>query len=60
MESQAVSYTAGVPPAAAAILIVNGEWDVRKMVNVEEMDPDPFIDLLNNMGLSTEIREAGE
>ncbi len=60
VESQAVSYTAGVPPAAAAILIVNREWDVRKMVNVEEMDPDPFIDLLNNMGLSTEIREAGE
>ena len=55
--SQAISYTAGVPPVAAAILIATGEWDVRRMVNVEELDPDPFIELLANMGLSTEIRE---
>lgn len=53
--SQAISYTAGVPPVAAAILIANGEWDVRKMVNVEELDPDPFLDLLARMGLPHEI-----
>ena len=59
VESQAISYTAGVPPVAAAILVANGEWDARKMVNVEQLDPDPFIDLLNKMGLLTEIREGG-
>ena len=57
VESQAISYTAGVPPAAAAVLIAQGVWDVRKMVNVEELDPDPFIQLLNKMGLATEIQE---
>jgi saccharopine dehydrogenase-like NADP-dependent oxidoreductase len=57
VESQAISYTAGVPPVAAAILIANGKWDVKEMVNVEELDPDPFIDLLNNMGLKTVVRD---
>jgi saccharopine dehydrogenase-like NADP-dependent oxidoreductase len=55
--SQAISYTAGVPPAAAAILIAKGIWDVKTMVNVEELNPDPFIELLNKMGLATEIQE---
>ena len=57
VESQAISYTAGVPPVAAAILVAQGEWDVKEMVNVEELDPTPFINLLNNMGLPTEIVE---
>nr|VFK40417.1 MAG: Saccharopine dehydrogenase, NADP-dependent [Candidatus Kentron sp. TC]VFK41896.1 MAG: carboxynorspermidine dehydrogenase [Candidatus Kentron sp. TC] len=55
VESQAVSYTAGVPPVAAAILIANGVWDVKRMVNVEELDPDPFLELLEEMGLGTRI-----
>ncbi len=57
VESQAVCYTAGVPPAMAAILIAKGIWDVKTMVNVEELDPDPFIELLNQNGLPTEIKE---
>ncbi len=57
VESQAISYTAGVPPVAAAILIANGTWDPRTMVNVEELNPDPFLDLLDKMGLPTEIQE---
>jgi len=57
VESQAISYTAGVPPVAAAILIAQGDWDVQRMVNVEELDPDPCINLLNRMGLPTEIQE---
>ena len=55
VESQAISYTAGVPPVAAAILIARGEWDVKQMVNVEELDPKPFIELLDKMGLPTEV-----
>lgn len=56
--SQAISYTAGVPVVAAAILIANGVWDVRQMVNVEELDPKPFIRLMNRMGLVTRVRDA--
>lgn len=55
--SQAISYTAGVPPVAAAVLIAQGTWDVGRMVNVEELDPDPMIDLLNKMGLITHVKE---
>lgn len=58
VEAQAISYTAGVPPVAAAILIARGDWDVKKMVNVEELDPEPFITLLDTMGLPTEVLEA--
>lgn len=57
VEAQAISYTAGVPPVAAAILVARGDWDVKKMVNVEELDARPFIDLLDNMGLPTEVKE---
>lgn len=56
--SQAISYTAGVPVVAAAMLIANGSWDVGHMANVEELDPKPFIDLMNRMGLVTRIRDA--
>ena len=55
--SQGISYTAGVPPVAAAILVATGEWDAGKMVNVEELDPKPFINLLNEMGLPTRIKD---
>lgn len=57
VESQAISYTAGVPPVAAAILIAKESWDVKTMVNVEELNPDPFIELLNTMGLPTLVEE---
>ncbi|NLY15569.1 MAG: saccharopine dehydrogenase family protein [Gammaproteobacteria bacterium] len=55
--TQGISYTAGVPPVAAALLVASGEWDVEKMVNVEELDPRPFLNLLNKMGLPTSIRD---
>jgi saccharopine dehydrogenase-like NADP-dependent oxidoreductase len=57
VESQAISYTAGVPPVAAAILIAKGSWDVKTMVNVEQLDPEPFLKLLAKMGLPTEIQD---
>ena len=55
--SQAISYTAGVPPVAAAMLIAEGPWDARRMVNVEELPPRPFLDLLDRIGLPTRIRD---
>lgn len=55
--SQGISYTAGVPPVAAAILVAKGEWDVGKMANVEELPPQPFLGLLNEMGLPSRIKD---
>ncbi|WP_225027219.1 saccharopine dehydrogenase family protein [Xinfangfangia pollutisoli] len=55
--AQGISYTAGVPPVAAAILIARGDWDLGKMANVEELDPAPFINLLNEIGLPSRIRD---
>ena len=57
VESQAICYTAGVPPAAAAMLIAQDIWDVKVMVNVEELDPDPLIELLDKIGLPTVVEE---
>lgn len=56
--SQGISYTAGVPPVAAAILIAGGMWDVGRMANIEDLPPRPFLGLLNDMGLPTRIREG--
>ncbi|NBO20988.1 MAG: saccharopine dehydrogenase family protein [Rhodobacteraceae bacterium] len=55
--SQGISYTAGVPPVAAALLIADGTWDVGHMANVEDLDPRPFINLLNGMGLPSRIKD---
>ncbi|VVT03860.1 saccharopine dehydrogenase family protein [Hoeflea sp. EC-HK425] len=55
--SQGISYTAGVPPVAAAMLVATGEWDVKKMANVEELDPKPFLNILNHNGLPTRIKD---
>lgn len=57
--SQAISYTAGVPAIAAAMLIAKGDWDCHRMANVEELPPVPFIDLLGRIGLATRIRDDG-
>lgn len=58
--SQGISYTAGVPAVAAAMLIATGPWDVRKMANVEDLAPRPFLALLGRHGLSTHMSEGGE
>ncbi|HRD49559.1 MAG: saccharopine dehydrogenase family protein [Candidatus Competibacter sp.] len=57
VESQGISYTAGVPPVAAAMLVAQGIWDPKTMVNVEELDPEPFIAILDRIGLPTEFKE---
>ena len=56
--SQGISYTAGVPPVAAAMLIADGTWDTGTMVNVEELDPKPFLTVLDRIGLPTRVRDA--
>ena len=56
--SQGISYTAGVPPLAAAVLIARGIWDVRRMVNVEDLPARPFLELLGEMGLPSRVIDA--
>jgi saccharopine dehydrogenase (NAD+, L-lysine-forming) len=49
--SQAISYTTGVPAMIGAMLILQGVWKKPGVYNVEEFDPDPFMDALNQHGL---------
>ncbi len=49
--SQAISYTTGVPAMIGAMLVMQGVWRKPGVYNVEEFDPDPFMDALNKWGL---------
>ncbi len=49
--SQAVAYTTGVPAMIGAMLVMNGVWNKPGVHNIEEFDPDPFMDALNQWGL---------
>ncbi len=49
--SQAISYTTGVPAMIGAMLIMNGTWTKPGVYNIEEFDPDPFMEALNRWGL---------
>ncbi len=49
--SQAVSYTTGVPAMIGVALILDGTWKGAGVYNIEEFDPDPFMDMLNKYGL---------
>ena len=49
--SQAISYTTGVPAMIGAMMIMTKKWDKPGVYNIEEFDPDPFMDELNKWGL---------
>lgn len=49
--SQAVSYTTGVPAMIGAKLLLEGTWDGDGVWNMEQFNPDPFMDGLNDFGL---------
>ncbi|MCL2086386.1 MAG: saccharopine dehydrogenase family protein [Oscillospiraceae bacterium] len=49
--SQAISYTTGVPAMIGTMMIMNGTWKKPGVYNIEEFDPDPFMDALNKWGL---------
>ena len=56
--AQAVSYTTGVPAMIGAALMLNGSWRKNGVVNMEEMDPDPFMEMLNKHGLPWHVMEC--
>lgn len=49
--SQAISYTTGVPAMIGAMMVLTGKWKKPGVFNVEEFDPDPFMEELNRCGL---------
>lgn len=48
---QGVSYTTGVPATIGAMMFMKGIWRKPGVYNVEEFDPDPFMEQLNKQGL---------
>ncbi len=55
--SQAVAYTTGVPAMIGALMIMTKTWDKAGVYNIEEFDPDPFMEALNAYGLPWKISE---
>jgi len=55
--AQAIAYTTAVPVVTTALLIADGRWNVGRLVNMEELDPDPFMALMPGIGLDWEVRE---
>ena len=57
VQSQAISYTTGVPAMIGAKMMLTGKWRGGGVFNMEQMDPDPFMDDLNAYGLPWKIVE---
>ncbi|AUW58650.1 saccharopine dehydrogenase [Sphingobium sp. SCG-1] len=55
--NQAVSYTTGVPAMIGAAMILTGAWNAAGVFNMEQFDPDPFMDMLNTHGLPWQVKE---
>jgi len=55
--NQAVSYTTGVPAMIGAAMMVQSVWSGEGVFNMEEMDPDPFMEMLNAHGLPWQVKE---
>ena len=55
--NQAVSYTTGVPAMIGAAMMLTGAWRGEGVFNIEQMDPDPFMDMLNKHGLPWQVKE---
>ena len=55
--NQAVSYTTGVPAMIGAAMMLTGAWKGEGVFNMEQFDPDPFMDMLNAQGLPWQVKE---
>lgn len=55
--SQAISYTTGVPAMIGAMMVMTGQWKDKGVFNVEEFDPDPYMEALNKWGLPWVVDE---
>lgn len=57
VKAQAVSYTTGVPAATGALMVMKGLWSGTGVINVEEFNPDPFLEELAKQGLPWHVKE---
>ena len=57
VKSQAISYTTGVPAVIGAKMILEGKWRRPGVWNVEQCDPDPFLEDMNRYGLPWQVVE---
>lgn len=57
VKAQAISYTTGVPAMIGAMMMLTGAWKGKGVFNVEEFDPDPFMEKLNIHGLPWVVKE---
>lgn len=55
--AQAISYTTGVPAMIGTAMVAGGIWNKPGVFNVEEFDPDPFMEALNKYGLPWVVDE---
>ena len=55
--AQGVSYTTGVPAMTGAMMFLTGKWSGAGVFNVEEFDPDPFMEVIGKHGLPFEVKE---
>lgn len=55
--NQAISYTTGVPAMIGAAMVMTDTWSGAGVFNMEQMDPDPFMDMLNTQGLPWQVKE---
>ncbi len=55
VSSQAISYTTGVPAMIGAQMILRGLWNEPGVWNMEQNDPDPFMEELNKRGLPWQV-----
>jgi saccharopine dehydrogenase (NAD+, L-lysine-forming) len=58
VQSQAISYTTGVPCMIGAKMLLEKKWTGEGVFNIEQMDPDPFMDDLNKYGLPWKVVEG--
>lgn len=57
VRAQAVSYTTGVPAVTGAVMMATGKWKRPGVWNMEQMDPDPFLDDVAKRGLPWHVEE---
>jgi saccharopine dehydrogenase (NAD+, L-lysine forming) len=55
VQAQAVSYTTGVPTMIGAMMMLQGIWKGEGVFNVEQLDPDAFMEALNRFGLPWQV-----
>ncbi len=55
--SQAISYTTGVPAMIGAKMLIEGTWRGPGVYNMEQFDPDPFMEALGAYGLPWNVMD---